>query len=360
MQRVARGLGVLAWLCLLAAPAAPVTVQAPIGAPGLYVFGDSLSDSGNAHRITGGLRPRSPPYYNGQFSNGPVWYQHVAAAFRAEGAETRNYAVGGAKALRDPNGIPDLNDQILANRLRHGIRRGSVAMVFIGGNDINARVGRASLPRVAREAADAVGDAAASLHRRGAGQVFVFKLPDFAKIPKYVNASDALRASATRGARAFNARIDHQAARLAARGVSVTVVDTHALFEDVWARPGHYGIDNLTVPCIRGGQNRCNARQRARSAFADSLHPGARLHRHLADHVLDLLRGNASARLLADLADGQGGTPLAATGVAAGAGMAAGTAAGVAVAPVPLPAAWLGLVAGIGGLGLLARRRRAA
>ena len=39
----------------------------------LVVFGDSLSDNGNLYAATGGGTPTSPPYYQGRFSNGPVF-----------------------------------------------------------------------------------------------------------------------------------------------------------------------------------------------------------------------------------------------------------------------------------------------
>jgi len=37
----------------------------------LVVFGDSLSDNGNLYAISG--QPTSPPYFQGRFSNGPVF-----------------------------------------------------------------------------------------------------------------------------------------------------------------------------------------------------------------------------------------------------------------------------------------------
>ena len=50
----------------------------------LYVFGDSLSDSGNLFAATQsvpsplGPQPPSPPYYRGRFSDGPVWVESLA------------------------------------------------------------------------------------------------------------------------------------------------------------------------------------------------------------------------------------------------------------------------------------------
>jgi len=43
----------------------------------LYVFGDSYCDVGNIFTATGGAEPAAP-YYDGRFSNGPIWLDHVA------------------------------------------------------------------------------------------------------------------------------------------------------------------------------------------------------------------------------------------------------------------------------------------
>ena len=43
----------------------------------LFVFGDSLSDSGNLLAVTGNQR-QSPPYFEGRFSDGPVWVESLA------------------------------------------------------------------------------------------------------------------------------------------------------------------------------------------------------------------------------------------------------------------------------------------
>ena len=71
-----------------------------------YVLGDSLSDVGNAYDAPFTEIPESPPYWHGRFSNGPVWADRVAGAFKAEGVRTDNLAWGGA--LADGPGVPDI------------------------------------------------------------------------------------------------------------------------------------------------------------------------------------------------------------------------------------------------------------
>jgi hypothetical protein len=56
----------------------PAYAQAP-RPDNIIVFGDSLSDTGNAFEATGRREPPSPPYFAGRFSNGPVWVEDFAA-----------------------------------------------------------------------------------------------------------------------------------------------------------------------------------------------------------------------------------------------------------------------------------------
>lgn len=333
---------------LAAAAAAPASA-ATVRFDGLYVLGDSLSDVGNVHALTRGVLPESPPYNRLRFSNGRIWYDHVAAAFQAQGGRARNFAYGGAYALDNgepyPDVIPDLQDQRRRLVDRVDPRPNDLGVIWIGGNDLLRRVGRDNIRQVANRAADEVFDAARALQRNGFGAVMLFNMPNLADIPRYAGANAADRNSARNGSRAYNDRLADRIGQLRGRGMEVVEVDVYNLFADVIARPGAYGLENLTTPCIRGGRDRCTAAQARVTAFADDIHPSAALHRILANHVLDLLAPSAA---VAALLDG------AAAPVRAGA-----PAAQDRPAPVPLPAPALLLLAGLGALGLASRRRSA-
>jgi phospholipase/lecithinase/hemolysin len=99
-----------------------------------YVFGDSLSDTGNVFAATGGLVnpataiPPSPPYAPGRFSNSDIWVDFVGdeigltpttfippqASIPTEGV---NFAVGGSSsgldnALVPESGLPGILAQV--------------------------------------------------------------------------------------------------------------------------------------------------------------------------------------------------------------------------------------------------------
>src|SRR4051794_3300230 len=74
----------------------------------VYVFGDSLVDTGNVYIATSAdpndqfpTFPPSPPYYNGRHSNGPLWVEVMASELGLPNpapnlAGGTNYAWGGA------------------------------------------------------------------------------------------------------------------------------------------------------------------------------------------------------------------------------------------------------------------------
>ena len=99
----------------LAATAIAVAIAAPAYAAPIadeytsfFVLGDSLSDPGNLFAATGGETPPSPPYFEGRFSNGPVFTEYLAEGF----AVSENFAFGGAQAVSDDDAIPDLPEQL--------------------------------------------------------------------------------------------------------------------------------------------------------------------------------------------------------------------------------------------------------
>ncbi len=111
----------------------------------LYVFGDSYCDVGNIFMATGGAEPAAP-YYNGRFSNGPIWLDHVAGflgvPLKASLLGGTDYAFGGAW-VTEPQSIPGGEDsqrpqQVELYLSQHGGKADPNALYVLegGGNDI--------------------------------------------------------------------------------------------------------------------------------------------------------------------------------------------------------------------------------
>src|SRR5262245_14581793 len=79
----------------------PSSAQARNPLTEVVVFGDSLSDTGNLFLASGGT-VATPPYFNGRFSNGPVWVEVLADKLGLDAPTPSvlggtNFAFGGAE-----------------------------------------------------------------------------------------------------------------------------------------------------------------------------------------------------------------------------------------------------------------------
>ncbi len=207
---------------LLAATAATIGWSGGAGAAALaesyssfWALGDSLSDNGNLFAATAAnpalpATPASPPYFNGRFSNGPVWAEAIAQHFTLSG----NFAFGGANALTDADGVPDLGLQLGAFALTAAPAMGPRPLVslWFGANDqfgaldaLAAGVA-ASTAATGEAAANAVLAGARSLNTLGVNDFLIFNLPDLGAVPAF--AGTPLSGAASAGATAFNATLD--------------------------------------------------------------------------------------------------------------------------------------------------------
>jgi phospholipase/lecithinase/hemolysin len=167
----------------------------------VYVFGDSLSDTGNFGTFVGGL---PFPFYMNRISNGPVAVDVLAArlgltanaSLHVLGLDVgSNYAVAGANAIG--NEIQDLSNQILGFQVNHGFVAPSEALyvMFIGGNDIRSARGGASFAQaklMVQAAANEVRQAIETLAQAGARSFLLVNAPNVGAIPETRLFADAI------------------------------------------------------------------------------------------------------------------------------------------------------------------------
>lgn len=261
----------------------------------LIVFGDSLSDSGRLFAITGGTQPASPPYFNGRFSNGPVWVELLAPKLGFAFNPATNFAVGGAES--GTGGPVGVTTQINALAAATPISATSLAVVWAGANDIQ---NRAATTPSATLIAQVVGNNATSvstLAARGAKTILVGNLPDLGRTPGGVASGSGASLSAL--TQAYNASLIPALTTVeAARGVRVVVMDTFGLFNDVLANPSLYGIANTSIPCLTptGATGACASAAAAQGTlFFDPIHPTATAHAVIANFAAATLDQDANA-----------------------------------------------------------------
>ncbi|PTR07349.1 phospholipase/lecithinase/hemolysin [Nitrosospira sp. Nsp5] len=193
----------------------PVASAEPPKYDSLYVFGDSLSDTGNDLILTRiqRIKPPIPPsesphrtYYNGRFSNGPVAVEYLWRLLRGNNSVSLNpflaninlpaqgginFAFGGSKSdylNQMPGGIyvPGALGQIeLFRKALKGKRAKATALytVWTGANDYLLLLEEGASPPPPGEVVANITQAIKTLHSLGARHFVVPNLPDLGLTP---------------------------------------------------------------------------------------------------------------------------------------------------------------------------------
>ena len=278
-----------------------------------FFFGDSLSDTGNIFTLTGGATPASP-YFNGRFSDGPVWAEYLAAglglpnAARASLQGGNDFAFGGARTAGGT--IPSLLSQVgsFASGLP-SLDPNALYVLVAGGNDM--RDARSAFP--AMDATGAAGRLAAAttavgniksaidqLAAKGAKNVLISNLPDLGSTPEAVGLG--LAAPSSDASLQFNTLMAGVVGYGQSLGLHMSFLDmagvATAIRNDALNNGGATsGILNVQTPCgaFAGSLGiSCDI-----SAFSDALHPSAHAHQLIGAAALAAVPEPAAALLMA-------------------------------------------------------------
>jgi phospholipase/lecithinase/hemolysin len=253
----------------------------------IVVFGDSLSDTGNVFGYTNGVTP-APPYFEGRFSNGPVWVERMAEKLGlsppvASFHEGYNYAFGGAETGQglSTQGSPNLLFQLALYQLApHVPARSDLFVVWCGANDIFVKIGTSTPPDLPAYVAN-IASAITTLSDAGGSRFLVPNLPPLGQTPwlrsiGYEADGDNLSAQ-------FNTALSAELSQLRTTlGVTIYELDTHALFAQALAEPGKFGLTNVTDPAFDAGSVVPNPQE---YMFWDDEHPTATVHALLGEYA---------------------------------------------------------------------------
>lgn len=225
----------------------------------IYVFGDSYSDVGNIFIATGGLTPAAP-YYQGRFSNGPIWVDHLAGAYgltlKPSLAGGTDYAVGGAEvtaSVPEGNGqvIPSVPEQVALYLSQHNGKADPKALYIVtgGGDDIlNAPAGT-SPQQLGAEIAFGLASNVELLERAGARYLLVSNLFDVGKLPAAQLAGISSFATAT--TLVVNQQLNFWLLIEAfAPQTQIYRPDAYDFLQGVFADGFHFGFTDVTDPCL--------------------------------------------------------------------------------------------------------------
>ena len=247
----------------------------------LYVFGDSLSDNGNAYLLTGGAVPPSPPYAQ-RFSNGPVAVENLAAAFgiglSPSALGGTNYAVGGATTGTASFISPFLNGTGISSQISAFTAAPpvfdparSLFVVWGGPNDFFLNPTAASIAPAVTNLANAI----TALAGMGVEHILVPNMPDLGTTPFGLSLGAAGSAGLTTLSLGFNQGLAQMLGSLdAVLAADIIPFDTFSLLAEVRLNSSVYGFANVSEQCL--GNPACTDPDTY--LFWDGVHPTARGH----------------------------------------------------------------------------------
>lgn len=295
--------------CTALAAAALLPLQAQAQYSNVFIFGDSLSDSGNNGLALGfpggipqpitsdGYIPALPYAPSGTYTNGPVWATSFAAGLGLSAAPSlaggTNFAFGGARVQVDggAGGFPfSLSTQVSQFLGATGNTAPSDALYVIagGGNDARAALsGLGANPSLA-DIVGAVSQASAqfaidvgglvdTLQAAGAQNIVVWNTPDLGLAPAVLAQGPQAAALGTLLAFNMNQALDY---RLASE-TGVITFDVFSFTNLVAANPAAYGLSNVSNACVTGV---CT--DASQYLFWDGIHPSAAGHALVAEAML--------------------------------------------------------------------------
>lgn len=228
----------------------------------MVVFGDSLSDNGNLKSLL--PIPKSPPYFYGHFSNGPIWAEYLFVKYfpawnpyqypNNPPANFQNYAYGGAGAtLSWKENLPlTLYNEILKYDLKdHPNKNTSLYMIWMGANNyLNAPT---NTNEITTNVVDAIGSNIQTLIGEGAKQFLIINLPDMGQAPEIIKEHN--QAIATQLILLHNAKLANKYYQLVNQYPDVTFayLDVYSLYAQLVQDPTQFGLKDSKTSCYDGG-----------------------------------------------------------------------------------------------------------
>lgn len=285
---------------LLSTPA-----KASLNFSDIYIFGDSLSDTGNTRATVplGSLGPIAAlagygP--NGRFSNGILWHEYLSQSLGLPTSRStaggNNFAYGGARINNDSGvstGVLNQYNQYLGRVGSAGFDADALYIAWAGGNDMRDLVGAAN-PLLAITATIAnLQFMLTDMITRGATTLLIPNLPNLGSIPEF--ASGALSSAGSEVSMLWNSTLEYMLIDLAKQTTAqIYMLDVFNIFDSILANPAAEGFTNTTDECrsVTGGlfASERSCANASRYVFWDEIHPTTAAHGVLGREALVLLQ----------------------------------------------------------------------
>lgn len=229
----------------------------------IVFFGDSLSDNGNLYNLLKVI-PRSPPYYNGRFTNGRTWAETLGNHYQdANGIAYSIYAYGGATTFaHGSSGIfaMNLESEVLEfyGNTALADKSKKLYVIWIGANDYLWE-DEANADTLTTQVIDNFIWTLNDLKNNGARYFLILNVPDLAKTPyaELNNVGDRLRLMTE----LHNTKLAKALANFTAENPAVKLIsiNTYNIFNDLIAHTDQFNqkyktsLSVLNQACWSGG-----------------------------------------------------------------------------------------------------------
>lgn len=272
----------------------------------ITVFGDSLSDPGNIPKFFFGLNYPAPPYFENQFSNGPVYAKYLDGLFGIS-TPLSDFAIGGAKTgVGNIGGLPGnptigLPNAGIDGEISYYLQnkptpsKSDLFIVWGGANDyfddfagfghLTGNPLKQFLLGANGPVTTTIGNLVTDINRLAAIGVRNFvvpNLPNLGATPSY-NGQALTRSQGQTLVSTHNQALASEMGALQQQlHVNIVIVDIGTVFNDVLANPAKYGVDpnHTKDECI---QNSACVAQHQNYLFWDDVHPTGLVQQELAE-----------------------------------------------------------------------------
>jgi phospholipase/lecithinase/hemolysin len=246
----------------------------------IVFFGDSLSDDGNLYAYDFNYMPKSPPYFEGRFSNRYVWSDLITESFAKDYGVTKdNFAFGGETVILHNPAHGFLPYTLWMSRTSYLVRTAyqdrskTLFIIWIGGNDyLHDSV---DVEGLSTEVVENIRATIESLIYRGGMNFLIVNLPDLGDTPlaRQYALTDLLHKFTVKHNEKLAAAIDEITNSY--KNININLYDVYTLFNDLHKNVAYYNkkynlkLNNLTEACWKGGYTLKYSRTTEESIVAD-------------------------------------------------------------------------------------------
>jgi outer membrane lipase/esterase len=266
----------------------------------VIVFGNSVSDNGNVFRLTKQAYPDPKVFYQGRYSNGPIWLDQLQSKFHPS---VEDYAYGGATTddqlvpsisseAKIP--VPSIHNQVMklyaskqplenhkTEHALHVIEAANNDYIDMAGPELNKNT------TLINKCVGNVIDSVDNLYKLGARNVLVFGVAAMEQTPYFLSQSKPVQEAIEKTSTTHNTLLKEKLAEYHKQhpDIKIYYFDFKAYMVNVISNSNKYNLKNTTASCL-SSDRKTQCANPTEYFFWDEFHPTTRGHELLLEYLL--------------------------------------------------------------------------